>query len=337
MQRQLVGLLAACGCVVTLAQEPAVPVRVGTQGIAQPRPIDVVKPWARVESGTVSMDVTISPQGRVSDVRVIRLNPGDPLTEFEQGMVDAVRQWRFESTVMKGAAVPVVATVTVNNRAWPPSPPIVIRTPTPVKASLTVNVNRYGPVVSSGSGPDAAMNARVDSTMPSDFAVRYMSMCGAPIGTGPTGVLTIDTAADEAYVAGQRVWLGAQTANLERLYLAMRVGGTFVRWSEHPGGEWQEPTQSGITTAVRPDGVEVTVNQVPSPINLKNTVPWMVEFGWNLEFRLNGIWRRSARGGYRSLGTQSVEPPSELPLLLDMLERSDDVKRLSIPLPRGCN
>ena len=331
MQRHFVGLLVACSWMVTLAQEQALPVRVGTQGVSQPRLIDPVKPWARFATGVVSMEVTISPQGLVSDVRVVaRLRPGEPLGELEQGIVDAVRQWRFEPTILNGAAVPVVATVTVNNRAaWPPATETLIDSPMRVSASLTVNFNRYHSVRPPlAAGP----NPWNDLAMPADFAVRFVWLC--PPGNEKGG-LTIDTTADEAWVP-QRVRIGAQSQDLERLYLAMRDGGTFERWSERPGGGWGEPMPSGITTIVRPEGVEVTVNHAPSPMDIKNTIPWMADFGWNLEFRLNGVWRRSARIGYRADGTEHVIPPQELPLLLDMLARSDDVKRLSIPLPREC-
>jgi hypothetical protein len=332
MQRLLVGLLVACECVVALAQEPAVAVRVGTQGVSQPRLIDFVMPWTEFGS-VVSMDVTISPQGLVSDVRGVgRVSPGEPLGELEQGIVDVVRRWRFEPTVMNGAAVSVMATVTVNNRAWRPSPAMLAGTPSRVNASLTVNINRGASVLVSGAASTAApRSAGPDSTMPADFAVQYFWMCGPPSERFSV-LLTMDTTIDEGSVRGGRVRLGVQTEDLERMYVAMRDGGTFGR-SYYLG--WTEPMPSGMTTVVRPDGVEVTVNYVSAPI-FKNTVPWMAEYGWNLDFRLNGVWRRSANGGFLFLGTQKIDPPSELPILLDLLDRSDDVKRLAMPLPRAC-
>src|SRR5262245_44853307 len=134
MRWQLVGLLAACGSAVALAQAPAAPVRVGTQGVSQPRLVDVIKPAARFGTGAVLLEVTISPQGLVSDIRVLRtvipfeylrqpsgcyglssLNPESCMRDLERGVIDAVRQWRFEPTVINDTAVPVLATVTINS------------------------------------------------------------------------------------------------------------------------------------------------------------------------------------------------------------------------------
>jgi hypothetical protein len=118
-----------------------------------------------------------------------------------------------------------------------------------------MNINYYRPVViSGGHTPVAQRSAGADSTMPADFAVRYVWSGGLPNSILPsTMCLTIDTTTDEASVAGQRVRLGLQTADLERLLLAMRDGGTFARLSEvpGPGGSWREPAPSGISTIVR--------------------------------------------------------------------------------------
>jgi hypothetical protein len=370
-------VLAACGCVVALAQEPPAPVRVGTQGVSQPRLIDVIKPWARVGTGGVSLEIIISPRGLVSDVRVVRtvipverlreafgydsLAMLDPdvwkplaprfLRDLEQGIIDAVRQWRFEPTVVNGGAVPVLATVTVNNRAavnWPQtgmsryvvqyagmSPEMVTGTPTSLSASLTVNVNRYR---------ETAVRNDVtftSATMPADFAVRYVWTCALPNPDRselPQDIsrtaLTIDTAADEAYIRDKgRVRLGLQPRDLERLYLAMRGAGTSMSFQSVG---WNEPAPSGITTVVRPDGTEVTVNYTPSPMTRKDTIPWMADYGWNLEIRIKHVWARNAGLGYRGMNQLNPAPPRELPLLLDLLEQSDEVKRLSMPLPRAC-
>jgi TonB family protein len=81
---------------------------------------------ARVE-GEVVLKISVNEEGYVSNVEVIS---GHQL--LRQAAVDAVKQWRYEPTVLNGKPVPVIATITVNfvlpeNSATPPrgesSPP----------------------------------------------------------------------------------------------------------------------------------------------------------------------------------------------------------------------
>lgn len=109
----------AGGIVGGLPAEPPPPppvqaVRVGgnikeptkTKNVAPTYP-DIAK-QARV-SGVVILECTISPQGRVSDVKVLR---GIPL--LDQAAIDAVKQWQYTPTLLNGVPVPVIMTVTVN-------------------------------------------------------------------------------------------------------------------------------------------------------------------------------------------------------------------------------
>jgi protein TonB len=98
--------------------EPPKPVRVGGN-ISEPRKTHNVPPQypemakrARVE-GTVILEATISPQGRVTDVEVLR---GIPL--LDESAMRAVRQWTYTPTKLNGVAVPVIMTVTVNFRLY---------------------------------------------------------------------------------------------------------------------------------------------------------------------------------------------------------------------------
>ena len=93
---------------------PAQPLRVGG-AIAEPKKIKNVSPSypaaaknARVQ-GIVIMECTITPEGRVSDVRVLRSIP-----MLDAAAVEAVRQWVYEPTLMNGVPVTVVMTVTVS-------------------------------------------------------------------------------------------------------------------------------------------------------------------------------------------------------------------------------
>jgi TonB family protein len=89
-------------------------VRIGGN-VREPKRLKSVSPvyppiakQARVQ-GVVILECTISPQGRVSDVRVLR---GIPL--LDEAAVDAVKQWVYTPTLLDGVPVPVIMTVTVN-------------------------------------------------------------------------------------------------------------------------------------------------------------------------------------------------------------------------------
>lgn len=93
---------------------PTAPVRVGGK-ISEPRKTRNVAPTypemakrARVQ-GTVILEATISPQGRVTDVKVLR---GIPM--LDEAALGAVRQWTYTPTLLNGQPVPVIMSVTVN-------------------------------------------------------------------------------------------------------------------------------------------------------------------------------------------------------------------------------
>jgi TonB family protein len=92
---------------------PTHPVRVGGE-IKQPTRIKYVDPAyppiaasARVQ-GVVIIEAVIGPNGKVQDARVLRSIP-----LLDQAALDAVRQWEFTPTLLKGVPVPVIMTVTV--------------------------------------------------------------------------------------------------------------------------------------------------------------------------------------------------------------------------------
>jgi len=59
--------------------------------------------------GVVIIEARIERDGSVSRARVLRSIP-----MLDDAAVDAVRQWEFTPTLMNGAPVPVMMTVTVN-------------------------------------------------------------------------------------------------------------------------------------------------------------------------------------------------------------------------------
>jgi TonB family protein len=94
-------------------------VRVGGQ-IKEPKRLKTVAPQypdiarqARVQ-GVVILECTISPEGKVTQVRILR---GIPL--LDQAAVDAVKQWVYAPTLLNGVPVPVLMTVTVNFKLGP--------------------------------------------------------------------------------------------------------------------------------------------------------------------------------------------------------------------------
>jgi TonB family protein len=92
---------------------PQEPMRVGgnVQAAKLIYKVDPVYPdlarRARVQQ-TEILEVLVDAQGAVASVRVIQ---GHPL--LDQPAIEAVRQWRYSPTVLKGEAVPVIATVAV--------------------------------------------------------------------------------------------------------------------------------------------------------------------------------------------------------------------------------
>jgi TonB family protein len=93
---------------------PGAPVRVGGN-IPTPRKMKDVPPVypedaqaARIQ-GVVIIEATIDPEGHVGGARVLRSIP-----LLDEAALAAVRQWEFTPTLLNGAPVPVIMTVTVN-------------------------------------------------------------------------------------------------------------------------------------------------------------------------------------------------------------------------------
>ncbi len=92
---------------------PPAPVHVGG-GVREPtkvRHVDPVYPEIAVRAnvqGIVVVECLVSPQGRVTDVRILR---GIPL--LNAAALEAVRQWAYTPTLVDGVPVPLIMTVTV--------------------------------------------------------------------------------------------------------------------------------------------------------------------------------------------------------------------------------
>ncbi len=90
------------------------PVRVGGD-VREPRKLRDVAPEyprtaiaGRIE-GSVAVEFTITPQGRVAGAHVVKSH-----ALFDQAALDAVQQWIYTPTLLNGVPVPVLMTVTVN-------------------------------------------------------------------------------------------------------------------------------------------------------------------------------------------------------------------------------
>jgi len=63
---------------------------------------------ARV-GGVVQLQATIGPDGKVADAEVVKSVP-----LLDQAALDAVRQWEYKPTLVKGVPVPVIVNIAVN-------------------------------------------------------------------------------------------------------------------------------------------------------------------------------------------------------------------------------
>jgi protein TonB len=96
------------------AAPPRGPVRVG--GVIEPprkikdQPVayPLLAQRAHVQ-GKVVLDATITADGRVQDVRVVRSIP-----LLDKAAIAAVKQWQYTPTLLNGAPVPVIMTVSVD-------------------------------------------------------------------------------------------------------------------------------------------------------------------------------------------------------------------------------
>jgi TonB family protein len=94
--------------------KPGVPLRVGGD-VPAPRQTKYVDPTypksARGRSGTVYVEFLIGTNGRVREAHLLRSSP-----VFDKAAMAAVKQWRFEPTRFRGAAVSILMTANVSFR-----------------------------------------------------------------------------------------------------------------------------------------------------------------------------------------------------------------------------
>lgn len=87
------------------------PVRVGAN-FAEPKllkRVEPVYPAGTVPAGVTVAEIIIGGDGRVTEVRILRTQG----TQTDPAVVAALRQWVFQPTLLNGAPVPVIMTVTI--------------------------------------------------------------------------------------------------------------------------------------------------------------------------------------------------------------------------------
>jgi TonB family protein len=151
------------------------PLRVGGQ-IKPPVKIRDVKPvyppiaLSSGVQGVVIIEATIDGGGDVVDTRVLR---GQPL--LDEAALDAVRQWRFQPTMLNGAPVPVIMTLTVNftlDKGPSGEPPVAVATqmapPPPPPPPAPELVDGLRPVRVGGTIKPPVKTTHVDAVYPAD-------------------------------------------------------------------------------------------------------------------------------------------------------------------------
>jgi TonB family protein len=127
---------------------------------------------ARVEQ-VVILEVLVDEGGNVSRVRVIR---GHPL--LDQAAVDAVKQWKYSTTLLNGQPVPVLATVTIPFTLRGTSFVTPSETPTP---SPTGGVLGGAPPRVFSYYPDPRIGGIVVSQLPSEQGRRESMRVGGNV------------------------------------------------------------------------------------------------------------------------------------------------------------
>ncbi len=96
------------------ANSPSPGPSASVRSLNPPRKIKDVRPLYPQDAvgatrGTVVIEATIGPNGKVQDARILRSAAG-----FDQAALDAVRQWEYAPTVLNGEPVSVILTAVIN-------------------------------------------------------------------------------------------------------------------------------------------------------------------------------------------------------------------------------
>jgi len=216
------------------AQQPDVPVRAGSPGVAPLQLATYIRPsspqiaqMARI-LGEVVVNIIVGLDGRPQSVRVVQSIP-----LLDQAVIDAVRRWRFEPPTMRGAAALV-------------------------SVPVSVTFQEAGPF----SGP---VSGTLSESLPRDFVVAFSSNCG--------GGFNFNTATGYERSSGPvtvRAGVSMKQRDLEALYDVIVKSGlmadtaSLARWPDAPEELRISDTDIRVSLPVaRPDFL--TVSDGPTP------------------------------------------------------------------------
>ena len=299
--RVLVTFIACIAWSDASAQEPVAPVRIGTQGVVQPRPIKTLLPrppeialTARV-FGAVVVEAVIDATGRVAEAKILQSVP-----LLDNASLDAIRQWTFEPIILNGRAVPAIVAIKVNFR-------LVKRVPPMRRASeIGANVPRdFAFVHEYWCGRETVLAVEIDSSRAQLITTSWTSSTVLP-----GSVVTLQLTAEDLRSIYREYSLAAFVANRDGLN----------SWMDH---------RDGIT--VRDDGVEVDVTSAQPEVDIRRQSPW-----FNLDIHADGVWTTMAPARAAS---QSAEYEERIRALRAVIERTVMAKEAVRKLPaerRSC-
>jgi TonB family protein len=208
--RNRTALASRANASVTAPMDPQVPaptaIRVGG-GIREPRRIDYVPPVypeparAAGVQGLVILEATIDTDGSVTGIKVLRSIP-----DLDQAAINAVRQWRYQPTLLNGQPVAVMTTVTVNFALTPPRVQFEndggVRRVVVTSASDSEGTAAPTPPSALTVNPPAPLPAgvlRVGGSVRPPIKVRHVSPAYPKLAreSNVSGVVVFDTVVDE--------------------------------------------------------------------------------------------------------------------------------------------
>jgi|GEM_PF-1762909 len=195
-------------------------------GVTAPRPIYRVEPAytpqaraAHVQGQSV-LAVIISPEGRVTDVRVMKsLDQG-----LDQKAVEAVRAWKFEPGRKDGKAVPVAATIETNFQLLdtPPAPPVAMIAPAAPGAPPALHAAPVPLVAPEPPDPPQELTEKEQAAVEAKLAARLQAN------------MERKEAAREAHAAADAEALEAKAAAREK-----QLAQTEAQWAEREESRMQ--------------------------------------------------------------------------------------------------
>ena len=263
----VVGILALVAA--TAAAQGTQPVRVGGN-IQAPLKIKDVAPvypqdaLAANVRGVVILEITVGTDGTVTDAAILR-----HVALLDQAALDAVRQWVFRPTLLNGAPVPVIMTVTVNftqSDKQEPSPPPPT---TPQVSGVTSNVPMVGGLVS--PVPPASRQPGTNPSLPAILRAVKPGYPAEALKAGINGTVSLDVTVDETGTVSDVV-VTQSVAALDQVSVEAARQWKFVPStlngapnSMHLAIDFIFTPQGGIQDTVRPLTSAPTASVVQAP------------------------------------------------------------------------